>query len=395
MNRVVVTSLLSAVVGGAVVAVASAVLDLAAGATTTVVEQAPLMRTGKSAGGGPGGEGLTANEIYRRDARGVVNVKAQIVRNVSSPFDLSGSDEQGEATGSGFVLDRRGTILTNAHVIEGAAKVTVAFEDDKTLDAKVVGRDSSTDLAVLRVDPRGADLHPLSLGDSSGVQVGDPTIAIGNPFGLDRTLTTGVVSALQRRISAPDGFQIDNVIQTDAAINPGNSGGPLLDAAGDVIGINSQIATGGAGQGNIGIGFAVPIDTAKQVVPELERSGRVDRAFLGVTGTAIDSSLGALDLPVARGVLVQEVSPQGPAARAGMRGGTTRVQVAGRPLLVGGDVITAVDGRAVGSMEEVAAAVAAKEPGEQIRLEVRRGPSRRSLAVTLASRPSQAVVGQG
>jgi S1-C subfamily serine protease len=395
MNRVVVTSLLSAVVGGAVVAVAVAVLDLAAGATTTVVEQAPLMRTGKSAGGGPGAEGLTANEIYRRDARGVVNVKAQIVRNVSSPFDLSGSDEQGEATGSGFVLDRRGTILTNAHVIEGAAKVTVAFEDDKTLDAKVVGRDSSTDLAVLRVDPRGADLHPLSLGDSSGVQVGDPTIAIGNPFGLDRTLTTGVVSALQRRISAPDGFQIDNVIQTDAAINPGNSGGPLLDAAGDVIGINSQIATGGAGQGNIGIGFAVPIDTAKQVVPELERSGRVDRAFLGVTGTAIDSSLGALDLPVARGVLVQEVSPQGPAARAGMRGGTTRVQVAGRPLLVGGDVITAVDGRAVGSMEEVAAAVAAKEPGEQIRLEVRRGPSRRSLAVTLASRPSQAVVGQG
>jgi S1-C subfamily serine protease len=395
MNRVVVPSLLSAFVGGAVVAVAVAVLDLGAGATTTVVEQAPLMRTGKSAGGGRGAEGLTANEIYRRDARGVVNVKAQIVRNVSSPFDLAGADEQGEATGSGFVLDRRGTILTNAHVIEGAAKVTVAFEDDKTLDAKVVGRDSSTDLAVLRVDPRGADLHPLRLGDSSGVQVGDPTIAIGNPFGLDRTLTTGVVSALQRRISAPDGFQIDNVIQTDAAINPGNSGGPLLDAAGDVIGINSQIATGGAGQGNVGIGFAVPIDTAKQVVPELERSGRVDRAFLGVTGTAIDASLGALDLPVSRGVLVQEVSPQGPAARAGMRGGTTRVQVAGRPLLVGGDVITAVDGRAVGSMEEVAAAVAAKEPGEQLRLEVRRGPSRLSLAVTLASRPSQAVVGQG
>jgi S1-C subfamily serine protease len=395
MNRVVASSLLSALVGGTVVAVAVAVLDVGAGATRTVVEQAPLMRIGAGDGTGRGAQGLTANAIYRRDAPGVVNVKARIVRNVSSPFDLSGSGQQGEATGSGFVLDRRGTILTNAHVIEGASKVTVAFEDDRTLDAKVVGRDNSTDLAVLRVDPGGADLHPLGLGDSSDVRVGDPTIAIGNPFGLDRTLTTGVVSALQRRITAPHGFQIDNVIQTDAAINPGNSGGPLLDAAGRVIGITSQIATGDGGPGNVGIGFAVPIDTAKQVVPALERQGRVDRPFLGVSGATVDASLGALDLPVGRGVLVQEVSPDGPAARAGVRGGSSAVQVAGRPLLLGGDVITAVDGRPVGSMEQVGAAVAAKEPGQQLRLELRRGPSARTLTVTLGSRPNRAVVGQG
>ena len=239
------------------------------------------------------------------------------------------SEQRGVATGSGFVIDGQGTILTNQHVVEGARKVTVQFADKKTATARIVGQDRSTDLAVLRVDTSGLDLHPLALGDSKAAQVGDPTIAIGNPFGLERTLTTGVISAVQRRIKAPNGFAIDNVLQTDAAINPGNSGGPLLDATGRVIGINSQIETGGSGTGNVGIGFAVPIDTAKRIIPQLEKSGKVDRGFLGVSTTTIDSSLKDLNLPVAHGALVQKVTPGSPAAKAGIRGGDIPAQVDG------------------------------------------------------------------
>ena len=288
--------------------------------TTTVVQQAPL--AGRNAASGTGAA-LTARQIYKRDAPGVVHVKAQIVQRVASPFDLFPQEQRGQATGSGFVVDSNGDILTNAHVIEGASRVTVQFEDNKTTDAKIVGKDTSTDIAVLKVNPSGLSLHPLQLGDSSHVQVGDPTIAIGNPFGLDRTLTTGVVSALQRRIDAPNGFSIDHVIQTDAAINPGNSGGPLLDAAGRVIGITSQIATGGGGNGNVGIGFAVPINTAKQVIPQIKKSGTVQRAYLGITGLTIDQSLSRLNLSTSSGVLVQSVQPRSPAAAAGVKGGDT------------------------------------------------------------------------
>ena len=211
----------------------------------------------------------------------MVFIRSQVVERGSSPFDLFGGQQsENVSTGSGFVVDGQGFILTNAHVVDGATDVRVSFSDNKTREARVVGKDQSTDLAVLKVDPAGLDLRPLELGDSKTVQVGDPTVAIGNPFGLDRTLTTGVISALQRRISAPNGFGIDNVIQTDAAINPGNSGGPLIDAAGRVIGINSQIATGGGGTsgssgGSIGIGFAVPVNTAKEVIPQLKSEGRV------------------------------------------------------------------------------------------------------------------------
>ena len=176
------------------------------------------------------------------------------------------------------MINSNGTILTNWHVVENAVKVTVSFEHSKTVEAKVVGKDPSNDLAVLRVPTEGLTLHPLTLGDSSNVEVGEPVLAIGNPFGLSRTLTTGVISALQRQITAPNGFEIDNVLQTDAPINPGNSGGPLLNAPGEVIGINSQIETGGSGSdGNVGIGFAVPINTAKTELPELEKGGNDPR----------------------------------------------------------------------------------------------------------------------
>jgi S1-C subfamily serine protease len=288
------------------------------------------------------------------------------------------------------VVDPKGYILTNAHVIEGASQVTVSFEDKQTVSAKVVGRDSSTDLALLKIDGGGHDLKVLTLGDSGTMQVGDPTIAIGNPFGLDRTLTTGVVSALQRRIEAPNGFAISNVIQTDAAINPGNSGGPLLDAAGRVIGINSQIATGGSGSGNVGIGFAVPINTAKNVIPQLKSNGRVARAYLGVTGVTVDKSLDRLNLDVSSGVLVQSVSPGSPAAKAGIRGGDAQASLDGSSVKLGGDVITKIEGRTVQSMDDVVGVINDKKQGDSVTLEVQRDKKRRTVTVTLAQRPSAA-----
>jgi S1-C subfamily serine protease len=380
------SSLLSAVLGGAVVAAVLIVSGLAPGGrTTTVVQQSPISQP--SNGSGPG---LTPREIYKRDAPGVVNVRAQIVREVESPFELGPGQQRGQSSGSGFVLDRDGYILTNAHVIEGASRVTVQFEDEKTADGEVVGKDTSTDLALLKVAPKGLALDPLALGDSSDVQVGDPTIAIGNPFGLDRTLTTGVVSALQRRIEAPNGFSIDKVIQTDAAINPGNSGGPLLDAAGRVIGINSQIATGAAGAGNVGIAFAVPINTAKQVIPQLKGDGRVERAYIGITGVTIDDSLDRLNLAAERGVLVQRVEPGSPAARAGIRGGDAEATFDGSPIVLGGDVIREIEDRPVGSMDDVVELVNSRKPGDRLTIGLQREGGEQEITVTLGERPERA-----
>jgi len=215
--------------------------------------------------------GLTPHEVYVRDAPGVVFVTSTIVQRSESPFNLFGGGEtqrRGVATGSGIVIDRRGTILTNWHVVENAIKVTVSLEKGKTVNASVVGKDPSNDLAVLRVQPDGLALKPLTLGNSAGVQVGDPVYAIGNPFDLERTLTTGVISALQRQITAPNGFTINNVLQTDAPINPGNSGGALLNTQGQVIGINDSIESPIAG--NVGVGFAIPVNVVKQMLGSLE-----------------------------------------------------------------------------------------------------------------------------
>jgi S1-C subfamily serine protease len=249
--------------------------------------------------------------------------------------------------------------------------VSVQFGDDTVVAARVIGTDPSTDLALLKVDPdKAGKLVPLELGDSASVQVGDPTIAIGNPFGLDRTLTTGVVSALQRRIEAPNHFTIENVIQTDAAINPGNSGGPLLDAAGRVIGVNSQIATAEGARGSIGIGFAVPINTAKKVVPELKENGRVSRPFLGVTYRAVKAP--------EPGLLVDAVVTGGPAARAG---------------LGGGDVILSIDGRRMDSEDDLTPVVDARKPGDVVKVEVLRGDEETVLEIRLAERPAQSPFG--
>jgi S1-C subfamily serine protease len=377
----------SAVIGCLAAVGIVAEFDLGGGHTTTVVRQAPLDGQDTS---DSGAGGLTPRDIYKRAAPGVVFIRAQVVENNQSPFDFGFPQQQrGFSTGSGFVVDRDGTILTNAHVVAGATNVTVQFADKHVVDARILGRDESTDLAVLKVSAKPSELTPLSLGSSRRVQVGDPTIAIGNPFGLERTLTTGVVSATKRTIQAPDGFEIDGVIQTDAAINPGNSGGPLLDAAGRVIGINSQIETGGSGNGNIGIGFAVPIDTAKRLLPELEKNGRVDRGFLGVDSLTIDESLSDLNLPVDHGVLVQTVTPGSPAAKAGIMGGDIVATLDGNQIRFGGDIITAVDGDKVRTREELAKAISSKKQGDKVKIDLVRDGKKQSVEVTLAARPPQ------
>jgi S1-C subfamily serine protease len=363
------------------------VILIAAGAVggedKTTVVQSPIAEP--TANASDAGSGLTVSQIYNQASPGVAYVRAEVVQQGDSIFGQQ--TQRGEATGSGFVIDKNGDILTNAHVVAGATKVTVDL-GSKTYDAKIVGRDTSSDVALLKIKADGDTLRPLALGDSSKVHVGDPVVAIGNPFGLDRTVTTGIVSALQRQIKAPNGFTIEHVIQTDAAINPGNSGGPLIDSRGRVIGINSQIATAG-GNGSVGIGFAVPIDTAKKIADQLKQSGKVQHAFLGITGVAITKSMSeSLNLPTDKGVLVQQVS--GPAKQAGIKGGDTQVTVGSSDIVLGGDVIVGIDGKGVKSMDDVIGAIDAKKPGDKVNLKLLRGSKQRAATVTLGNRPQNA-----
>jgi S1-C subfamily serine protease len=371
---------------GGLVVLIFGVITVAAGwvgdeKTTVVQAQVP-----STAGSAEEGQGLTVNEIYRRDGPGVVFISAEVTRRQESPFGLP-QEQRGQATGSGFVIDEDGHVLTNAHVVEGASKIEVKLSEQNTVDGRLLGSDTSTDVALLKVNAGKKLLRPLTWGDSSKVEVGDAVVAIGNPFGLDRTVTTGIVSALQRQIRAPNGFAIDNVIQTDAAINPGNSGGPLLDSLGRVIGINSQIAT--AGGGSIGIGFAVPSNTAKEVSDQLKEKGRVEHAFLGISGVAITKSMAEnLNLPTDEGVLIQQAS--GPARRAGVKGGDTPVSLGGADIMLGGDVIVAIDGKKVRSMDDVIRVVNTKKPGDEVELELLRGSDRRKVKVKLGKRPASA-----
>jgi S1-C subfamily serine protease len=383
-----IANIFSGVLGGLVVLVLGAILIatdvIDTGDSRTVVREAPI--TQPTAGEGEG-EARSVRDIYRQEARGVVFVEAD---GVSSQDSMFGTPSPGTATGSGFVVDKDGTILTNAHVVSGAESVTVSFsEDGDAVDAEVKGVDESTDLAVLQIDPDDVEnLVAMPLGDSSQVEVGDSVVAIGNPFGFQRTVTTGIVSALQREITAPNGFQIRNVIQTDASINPGNSGGPLLDASGRVIGINSQIATGGASQGSVGIGFAVPINTAKSLLPELREGGEIKRAYLGVTMSDVDEDVANdLNLPVDHGALIQQAVENGPADDAGLRGSSgndTSGNVTG-----GGDLLVKVDGEEVENSGDVAAAIEDNQPGDSIEVEYYRGDDLKTASIELAERPDE------
>jgi S1-C subfamily serine protease len=396
MKRTFLIPFISALLGGGiVVAVVAAAGGLGESKTTTVttVQSQALSATPSNASQLSAG-GLTPHEAYVRDAPGVAFVTSTVVQKTESPF-LFGqeSQSQDEDTGSGIVVSGNGTILTNYHVVENAVKVTVSFEKGKAVEAKVVGTDPSDDLAVLRISTDGLTLHPLTLGDSSTAQVGDPVYAIGNPFDLERTLTTGVISALQRQITAPNGFTIDNVLQTDAPINPGNSGGPLLNTAGEVIGINSQIETGGSGDGSVGIGFSIPINTAKAELPQLEKGGEVRGAYLGLTSITVDGSLSALNLPVKAGALVESVEPGTAAAKAHIRGGTVSSTTEDGPVSVGGDIIVKIDGKEVASSEDLANDIEEKRPGDKVSIELWRATGggkyeQKTVTATLGERPN-------
>ncbi len=387
----------SALLGGAVVAVVGAILLVtgvvkSSGGGTVTVERttsSPIVSKTSEDGGN------TVDEIYKADGNGVAFIESTIPAEQTeslNPFLEPESRGGGTATGSGIVFDNKGHILTNNHVIEGAARIQVKIgASDHAYTAEVVGTDPASDLALLKVNAPAKELDPLPLGDSSKMEVGDPVVAIGNPFGLDRTVTSGIVSALQRQIQAPDGFSIDNVIQTDAAINPGNSGGPLINAAGEVIGINSQIETGGNGSnGNVGIGFAIPINTAKEVIHELETKGSVEHAYLGIEGGTITPQLAkAVNLPVEEGVLIQSVEKGGPSDKAGIEGGSTRATIGGAEINLGGDIIVEADGKKISNMEQIIELVNQKKPGDEVTLKLLRGGKEKTATVTLGTRPAK------
>jgi S1-C subfamily serine protease len=336
---------------------------------------------------------LSINDIYRRSAPGVVQITTTSLRTVEpdpflNPFGFPEQQRQ-QALGSGFVIDKSGHIVTNFHVVQGAQQIEVSFTNRDSVRARLVGSDPSTDLAVLKVEVDARALTPLRLGNSDRVKVGDSVVAIGNPLGLERSVTAGIVSALHRPLTAPNDFTIDDVIQTDASINSGNSGGPLIAATGRVIGVNTAIATGGTGaRGNIGIGFAVPINTVRDVASQLIARGRVDHAFLGVGAQPVDANIARLfNLPVARGLLVVRVYEGSGAGEAGVRAGTDEVVVAGESYRLGGDVIVGVDGKAVATPEDLREAVSAKEPGDQVTIEAYRGDEKQSFDVELGRQP--------
>lgn len=318
--------------------------------------------------------------IYRQAAPAVANI---VTRTVEYDFFFNAVPVEG--AGSGFVIDADGHILTNYHVVQGAQTIEVTLGDQSRYRARFIGADSRNDVALIQIEPRGKKLTPLPFGDSRNLQVGQRVLAIGNPFGFQSTLTTGVVSALGRTVRTGESTFIDEAIQTDAAINQGNSGGPLLNSHGDVIGINTAIFTPSGT--TAGIGFAIPINTARRVADDLITQGRVRRASLGIEGRALWPGLAeALDLPVKEGFLVERVTPDGPAAGAGIRGGTKTVLAGLQELRIGGDVITAVDATAISSQVDLNILLNRKHPGDRITLTLYRGRQKMSVPVTLGER---------
>jgi putative serine protease PepD len=333
--------------------------------------------------------GLTSEEeivigVYRTAGPGVVHITSTVL---SQDFFFRVVPDRG--TGSGLIVDDRGYILTNNHVVENADSLDVTLADQSKVPAKLVGRDASNDLAVIRINVPREKLTPLRLGDSAQLQVGQMAIAIGNPFGLDRTITRGVVSALGRSLQSDTGRQIRNVIQTDAAINPGNSGGPLLNSRGEVIGINTAIFTPSGG--SIGIGFAIPINTAKKLLPQLIARGRASHPWLGISAMEITPDLArALNLPGKEGVMIAKVSPGSPAARAGLRGGQRRVRIRNYIFAVGGDIIVALDGRKIATVDELTGFLDEnKRVGEDVRVDILRDGTPLSVVAQLGELPEE------
>jgi putative serine protease PepD len=371
--RTAVTALLAAAaVGATTAAVVTATLDSSGGQTVTrnitVTNAQPTSST----------SALSVNGVWTRAKDSVVDIKVQTTSDLG---------QQGEAQGTGWVYSKAGYVVTNDHVVNGASSVTVTFPSGATFKATVVGADPSTDVAVIKVNAPASVLKPLPVGNSAKLVVGDPVVAIGSPFGLDGTVTAGIVSALHRQIDAPNNFSINDAIQTDAAINHGNSGGPLFNLRGEVVGVNAQIQSDSGD--NAGIGFAIPSNTVKSIADQLISKGNVQHAYLGVSITGIPSAVSG-QLGEAAGVAVREVLPGQPAAKAGLQASTGTRALDGQQYPTGGDVITAIDGQKVTSAAELQSLIDAHRPGDKVQLSVTRNGSSRSVTVTLGTRPAQA-----
>jgi S1-C subfamily serine protease len=372
---------LAGLLGGGVAVAIGAAVDSGEAAQTVIrtVSPTPSVSSFQASENGA----RSVQQIYEQAGPGVVQVTSTSIVS-DSPFF---GPQPATSLGSGFVIDTEGYIVTNYHVIQDAQEVKVNFSGDDRVPAKVVGSDPSTDLAVLKIGTQARALTPLPLGNSDAVRVGDAVVAIGNPFGLERSVTAGIVSALQRDITAPNGYTIDKVIQTDAPINHGNSGGPLLNARGEVIGVNSQIESETGG--NVGIGFAVPVNTVKEVVAQIKQNGRVEHAYLGVEMQAISDELSqTFNLPADEGVLIVTVADGSPAEKAGLQGGNQSVIVEGTSYVLGGDIVTAADGQPVADPDELRTVIMEKDPGDPLTLDIHRGDSQRTVSVRLGRQPA-------
>jgi 2-alkenal reductase len=362
----------------------------AGGGTRTVIERVQVIKPVTV----PGAKGFDPAVVYQRAAPGVVTV-ISVFPGSSLTQLLGGGGSGQEGLGSGFVIDTKGDIATNAHVVttgtgaglKRATSVFVQFEDGNQVPAQIVGADPNADVALIHVDAGGLTLRPLVLGDSKKVVVGQPVAAIGSPFGEPQSLSVGVISGLNRSIDSLNKFSISNAIQTDAAINHGNSGGPLVDAQGRVLGINSQIqSTGGGGEG---VGFAVPVASVQTSIAQLMSKGHVDYAYVGVSSVPLFPQLARhLGLPVDHGALIQSVTAGGPGEKAGLKAGTKSQTFQVSTYQAGGDVITAVDGRPLNRQSDLSDAIAGRQPGEQVTLEVYRGGKKLLVKITLGARPN-------
>jgi S1-C subfamily serine protease len=395
VRRRTTLSLAAALVGAAVlgggIALGGAALFGGLGRHTTTIREVVPSSSETPAAFAQSSKHLSIYDIYRRSAPGVVSITSTKIVKVSpdpffgNPFGLP-EEQREQSLGSGFVIDKAGHIVTNYHVIAGSSNVKVSFSDAESMKARVVGKDPSTDIAILQVDAKARALTPLVLGNSDSVRVGDSVVAIGNPLGYTRSVTSGIVSALQRPITAPNGYRIDHVIQTDAALNHGNSGGPLLNAEGQVIGVNAQIAS--TTDANIGIGFAIPINTVRDVAAQIIRTGRVEHAFIGISNVQeLTPDVARLfHYPVQHGLLFAGVCAG--AAAAGLRPGTHPVTVSGETWPLGGDVIVGADGRRVTTLERLRDVLAQKKPGDHVRLEIYRDHDKQTVDVKLGNQPS-------
>jgi putative serine protease PepD len=374
-------TLSAALLGSALVGAGAGVgIYASAGAHRTVTVAAPAAASASQVAQTTSTQPV--GQIYRAAGDGVVEIVASSSTGSSSQVPFGGSGSQA-AEGSGFVYDDKGDIVTNQHVIDGADSVTVKLANGSTYKATVVGSDASTDLAVVKIDAPASALHPLQLGDSSQLSVGDGVVAIGSPFGLEGSVTSGIVSALHREINAPDNSPIEDAIQTDAAINHGNSGGPLFDLRGKVVGVTAQIDSDSGG--NDGVGFAIPSNTVRSVVTQLLASGKAQHALLGVDVQTI-SQQAAASLGISAGVAIDSVQSGSAADGAGLRGSTGHKTVDGQSYPTGGDVITAADGVAVTTAQQLRAVIAARKPGDSLELTIARGGKTQTVEVTLGSR---------